>query len=118
MARTEWMEAVTIREGAVMELEWCWQQGLKKDRTWKHRATGYDDICHTVCRSTCWGSQRGDVLAEASLVLSDVVVPMFDGPLSEVVASEESVTRSRADRTVVGEMIWCTCFLDLGWCCW
>ena len=29
---------------------------------------------------------------EASLVLSDVIVPMFDGPLSEVVTSEERVT--------------------------
>ena len=38
---------------------------------------------------------------EASLVLSDVIVPAFDGPLSEVVASEERVTQSQADRTVV-----------------
>ena len=29
---------------------------------------------------------------EASLVLSDVIVPTFDGPLSKVVASEERVT--------------------------
>ena len=38
---------------------------------------------------------------EVLLVLSDVVVPTFDRPLSEVVASEERVTLSQAVKTVV-----------------